>query len=143
MTGRTDPQLHLSRLRAHGQLNEIRVSDLRFTLEEAVLFLQQVSGFKLSLSEIQALEERTEGWIAGLQLAAISMRGLEDASGFVQEFKGSHRFVIAYRVEEVRSQQRETLQDFLLKTSILVVLIWGWRSLNRDQGVPHTSVQEI
>ena len=119
MTGRTDPQLHLSRLRAHGQLNEIRVSDLRFTLEEAVLFLQQVSGIKLSLSEIQALEERTEGWIAGLQLAAISMRGLEDASGFVQAFKGSHRFVIDYLVEEVLNQQSETLQDFLLKTSIL------------------------
>jgi LuxR family maltose regulon positive regulatory protein len=119
ITGRIDPPLHLSRLRVNGLLNEIRAAELRFKLDEATTFLDQMSGLKISQADIQALEDRTEGWIAGLQLAAISMRGHENISGFVQAFKGSHRFVIDYLVEEVLSQQSDSTRDFLLKTSIL------------------------
>jgi LuxR family maltose regulon positive regulatory protein len=119
LAGRTDPPLPLSRLRVSGNLNEVRSADLRFTLKEASTFLQELAGIEISPEGLQALEIRTEGWIAGLQLAAISMRGQEDVSSFIEAFKGSQRFVIDYLVEEVLNQQSLERQDFLLKTSIL------------------------
>ena len=116
---REDPSLPLARLRARGQLTELRAADLRFTSSEAADFLNQVMELNLSAEEITALETRTEGWIAGLQLAAISMRGHPDPASFIQSFTGSHHFVLDYLVEEVLAQQPETVQTFLLRTSIL------------------------
>jgi LuxR family maltose regulon positive regulatory protein len=116
---REDPHLPLTRLRARGQLTELRAADLRFTPAEAAEFLSQVMGLNLSTEDIAALETRTEGWIAGLQLAAISMRGHEDTASFINSFTGSHHFVLDYLVEEVLQQQSESIQTFLLRTSIL------------------------
>ena len=116
---REDPQLPLARLRARGQLIELRHADLRFTLSEAADFLNQVMDLSLSTKDISALAERTEGWIAGLQLAAISMQGYDDTTSFIKSFAGSHRFVMDYLVEEVLGQQPENIQNFLLRTSIL------------------------
>jgi LuxR family transcriptional regulator, maltose regulon positive regulatory protein len=116
---REDPPLPLARLRVGGQLTEVRVTDLRFTHAEAAGFLNQVMGLNLSAEDIAALERRTEGWIAGLQLAAISMQGHEDAASFIRSFTGSHHFVMDYLVEEVLGQQPERVQTFLLRTSIL------------------------
>ncbi len=116
---REDPPLPLARLRARGQLTELRAADLRFTPAEAAEFLNQVMGLNLSAEDIAALETRTEGWIAGLQLAAISMQGHEDAAGFIKSFTGSHHFVLDYLVEEVLQQQSASIQTFLLRTSIL------------------------
>jgi LuxR family maltose regulon positive regulatory protein len=116
---REDPNLPLARLRVRAQLTEIRVADLRFNSFEAAGFLNQVMGLSLSSEDINALETHTEGWIAGLQLAAISMQGHIDAAGFIQSFNGSHHFVLDYLVEEVLQQQSESVQTFLLCTSIL------------------------
>lgn len=116
---REDPDLPLARLRARGYLTELRAADLRFTFSEAAEFLNQIMGLTLPADAITALESRTEGWIAGLQLAAISMQGQKDAAGFIQSFTGSHRFVLDYLVEEVLGQQPEEIQMFLLHTSIL------------------------
>ncbi len=116
---REDPHLPLSRLRARGQLTELRAADLRFTSIEAAEFLNDVMGLYLSTVDIAALETRTEGWIAGLQFAAISMQGSKDATGFIKSFTGSHRYVLDYLVEEVLEQQSETIQSFLLQTSVL------------------------
>ncbi len=116
---REDPQLPLARLRARDQLTELRAVDLRFTPYEAAEFLNQGMGLNLSTEDIAALERRTEGWIAGLQLAAISMQGHQDTTSFVTSFTGSHHFVLDYLVEEVLGQQSESLQTFLLRTSIL------------------------
>ncbi len=116
---REDPQLPLARLRARDQLTELRAGDLRFTSSEAAGFLNKATGVNLSAEDIAALETRTEGWIAGLQLAAISMRGNKDATGFIKSFTGSHHFVMDYLVEEVLQQQPESVQAFLLHTSIL------------------------
>ncbi len=119
ITTREDPQLPLTRLRARDQLTELRAADLRFTQSEAAGFLNQVMGLNLSTENIAALETRTEGWIAGLQLAAISMQGHQDATSFIKSFTGSHHFVLDYLVEEVLHQQPESIQTFLLHTSIL------------------------
>lgn len=116
---REDPHLPLARLRACDQLTELRAADLRFTPSEAAEFLDQVIGLRLSAEDIAALEARTEGWIAGLQLAAISMQGYQDATGFIQSFTGTHRFVMDYLIEQVLQQQPESIQTFLLHTSIL------------------------
>jgi LuxR family transcriptional regulator, maltose regulon positive regulatory protein len=116
---REDPPLPLARLRVGGQLIELRVTDLRFTPSEAAGFLNQVMGLGLSAEDIAALETRTEGWIAGLQLAAISMQGQKDTTSFIKSFTGSHHFVMDYLLEEVLGQQPESIQDFLLRTSIL------------------------
>ena len=116
---REDPHLPLARLRARDQLGELRAADLRFTPSEAAEFLGGAMGLSLSEDNIAALEERTEGWIAGLQLAAISMQGHKDATSFIESFTGSHRFVLDYLVEEVLGQQPESVQAFLLRTSIL------------------------
>ncbi|CAG0998100.1 hypothetical protein ANRL2_03767, partial [Anaerolineae bacterium] len=116
---REDPQLPLSRLRARGQLTELRAADLRFTPAEATEFLNRVMGLNLSDGDVAALESRTEGWIAGLQLAALSMQGYQDTASFIKSFTGSHRFVLDYLIEEVLGQQSEKIQAFLLRTSIL------------------------
>ncbi|MBN1217331.1 MAG: LuxR family transcriptional regulator [Anaerolineae bacterium] len=116
---REDPQLPLARYRARDQLTELRAADLRFTSSEAAEFLNQVMSLNLSAEDIAALETRTEGWIAGLQLAAISMQGHQDAAGFIKSFTGSHHFVLDYLVEEVLEQQPASVQTFLLRTSIL------------------------
>ena len=119
ITTREDPQLPLARLRARGDMTELRVADLRFTTNEAATFLNEAMGLNLSAHNVATLERRTEGWIAGLQLAALSMQGHEDATGFIQAFTGSHHFVMDYLVEEVLRQQPERIQSFLLCTSIL------------------------
>jgi LuxR family maltose regulon positive regulatory protein len=116
---REDLHLPLARLRARGQLTELRAADLRFTPSEAADFLNQMMGLNLSEEDIAALETRTEGWIAGLQLAAISMQGHQDTASFIKSFTGSHHFVLDYLVEEVLGQQSESIQTFLLCTSIL------------------------
>ncbi len=119
ITTREDPHLPLARLRARSQLTELRAADLRFTTSEAAEFLTQVMGLNLSEEDIAALENRTEGWIAGLQLAAISMRGQKDLTSFIQSFTGSHHFIMDYLVEEIFQQQSEFVRTFLLCTSIL------------------------
>ncbi|MBK9715068.1 MAG: AAA family ATPase [Kouleothrix sp.] len=116
---REDPQLPLARLRARGQLTELRAADLRFTPTEAAAFLREAMGLNLSAEDVAALETRTEGWIAGLQLAALSMQGQHDATSFIQSFTGSHHFVLDYLLEEVLTQQSARVQMFLLRTSIL------------------------
>ncbi len=116
---REDPALPLARLRARGQLTELRAADLRFTPSEAAGFLHEVMSLDLSTEEVAALDARTEGWIAGLQLAALSLQGRADAAGFIESFAGSNRFVLDYLVEEVLQRQSEPVQTFLLRTSIL------------------------
>ncbi len=116
---RDDPPLPLARLRARSQLAELRASDLRFTLSEAAEFLNQVMSLDLAAEDIAVLERRTEGWIAGLQLAAISMQGRQDVAGFIQSFTGSHHYVLDYLIEEVLEQQPESIQTFLLQTAVL------------------------
>jgi LuxR family transcriptional regulator, maltose regulon positive regulatory protein len=116
---RADPQLPLARLRARSQLTELRAADLRFTAPEAAAFLNSVMGLSLSAADIAALEERTEGWIAGLQLAALSLRGHQDAHGFIRAFAGDHRYIVDYLVEEVLQRQPEDVRSFLLQTAML------------------------
>ncbi|MDY0019770.1 MAG: LuxR C-terminal-related transcriptional regulator [Anaerolineae bacterium] len=118
---RTDPPFPLARLRARGELTELRVADLRFTADEAAAFLNEAMGLHLSADDIAALETRTEGWIAGLQLAALALQapGRGDVSGFIASFTGSHQYVLDYLMEEVLQRQPEVLQTFLLQTSIL------------------------
>lgn len=116
---RADPPLPVARLRAHGELTEVRQADLRFTHEEATAFLNRAMSLDLSVDDIAALAARTEGWIAGLQMAAVSMQGSRDAAEFVRALTGSHRFILDYLTEEVLDQQSESVQRFLLETSIL------------------------
>ncbi|WP_307719827.1 LuxR C-terminal-related transcriptional regulator [Paenibacillus kobensis] len=119
MTTRHDPRLPLPLLRVRDQLTELRSDDLRFTLSETTGFLNGVMGLRLAPHNIELLEERTEGWIAGLQLAALSLQGHQDAAGFIQSFTGSHRFVLDYLMEEVLRKQPVSVQSFLLHTSVL------------------------
>jgi LuxR family maltose regulon positive regulatory protein len=116
---REDPNLPLARLRARGQLSELRAAELRFAPSEAGEFLEGVMGLDLSEGEITALESRTEGWIAGLQLAALSMQGRKDVPGFITAFAGDNRYIVDYLVEEVLGRQPERIRSFLLLTSIL------------------------
>jgi len=116
---RADPPLRLGRLRAHDQLLELRTQDLRFTHDEAAEFLNKVMNLELSLEDIEALETRTEGWVVGLKMAALSLNGHENASEFIRAFSGSHRFVLDYLVDEVLKRQPAHVQAFLLVTSIL------------------------
>jgi LuxR family maltose regulon positive regulatory protein len=116
---REDPYLPLARLRARGQLTEVRAADLRFTSSEVAEFLNQAMGLDLSAEDIAVLETRTEGWIAGLQLAALSMQRHKHATSLIQSFTGSHRFVLDYLIEEVLEQQTESVQTFLLQTAVL------------------------
>src|SRR3954452_9973308 len=132
MTTRADPPLPLARLRARGELLEVRAADLRFTTDEAEVFLNEVMGLQLEPALVAALEARTEGWAAGLQLAALSARthaggadGSGDVAGFVEAFSGSHRFVLDYLVEEVLERQPDEVRAFLLDTSVLDQLTGG------------------
>jgi LuxR family maltose regulon positive regulatory protein len=119
ISSRADPPLPIAGLRGRGQLTELRQADLRFTPEEAAAFLTQATGLELSAQDISALSSRTEGWIAGLQMAAVSMQGREDVVSFVREFTGSNRYILDYLVEEVLERQPIEVQEFLLQTSIL------------------------
>jgi LuxR family transcriptional regulator, maltose regulon positive regulatory protein len=119
ISSRADPPLPLAKLRARDQVTEIRAAELRFTTEEATAFLKGVMGLTLSEADVAALEEVTEGWIAALQLAALSMRDREDVSGFVETFSGSNRHVLDFLAEEVLERQPEGVREFLLKTSVL------------------------
>ena len=119
ITSRADPPLPLPRLRARREITEIRAAQLRFTGEEAAVLFNRILGLSLSEDDIDALETRTEGWITGLQLAALSLRGRPDAPAFIREFAGSNRYVLDYLVEEVLHRQPEHLQAFLLQTSVL------------------------
>jgi LuxR family maltose regulon positive regulatory protein len=116
---RADPPLPLARLRARGHLTEIRAADLRFTAAEAAAFLTRAPGLALAAADIAALAARTEGWIAGLHLAALALQGHPDGAGFVMAFAGSHRYIIDYLVEEVLARQPAPVQTFLLQTAIL------------------------
>lgn len=119
ITTREDPPFPLARLRVRDQLTELRAADLRFTTVEAAEFLSQVMDLDLSPEDVAALERRTEGWIAGLQLAALSMRGRDDVAQFVRAFAGDNRYIVDYLAEEVLQRQPERLRSFLLQTAIL------------------------
>jgi len=123
MTSREDPQLPLPRLRVRGQLNELRAADLRFTAAEAAAFLNGAMGLSLSAAEVTSLKARTEGWIAGLQLAALALQsalpGPEKRSEFIQTLAGDNRYIADYLVEEVLQHQSDAIRSFLLQTSIL------------------------
>src|SRR5215208_438009 len=136
ISSRIDPPLPLARLHARGQIAEINAADLSFAREEAVAFLKDTMGLNLSDEYVTALEERTEGWIAGLQLAALSMRDREDIPGFVRAFSGSHRDVLDFLTEEVLERQSERVRSFLLETSILQRLSGELCDVvtNRDDG---------
>jgi LuxR family maltose regulon positive regulatory protein len=116
---RADPDFPLARLRGRGQINELRAKDLRFTVEETSAFVQQVVGADISPEQIAALNTSTEGWIAGLQMAAVSMRGVDDIPAFISTFSGNHRYIVDYLVDEVLAQCSSATRDFLLQTSIL------------------------
>ncbi|MEM7111753.1 MAG: LuxR C-terminal-related transcriptional regulator [Chloroflexota bacterium] len=116
---REDPPLPLPRLRVRGEMIELRAGDLRFTAAETAVFLNETMGLDLTEADIAALEARTEGWIAGLQMAALSMTGQADRHAFVDAFTGSHRFVVDYLIEEVLQQQSERMRRFLLETAVL------------------------
>ena len=116
---REDPLIPISRLRASNQVLEIRQVDLRFTADEIAYFMSRVMQLDLSENDILALERRTEGWIAGLQLAALSLHGLRDKNSFIQAFTGSNRYILDYLIEEVFNRQSEDVRDFWLKTAIL------------------------
>ena len=115
ITTREDPDLPLARMRARGQLTEIRAAELRFTQVEAAEFLNQMMGLNLQDLDIAALEARTEGWIAGLQLAALSLQGRNDRAGFIRTFTGSHRFVLDYLAGEVLDRQTEPVRRILVE----------------------------
>jgi LuxR family transcriptional regulator, maltose regulon positive regulatory protein len=119
LSSRADPPLPLARLRARGQLAELRAADLRFTLAETAAFLREVTGLDLPAASVAALQDRTEGWAAGVQLAALSLRGHADPDGFIATFAGSHRYVLDYLTEEVLAGQPEQVLRFLLETSVL------------------------
>ena len=119
VASRSDPPLPLARLRARGQSAELRAADLRFTLAEAAQLMAASTGLDLPEDVVGALGERTEGWVAGLQLAALSLQGRRDVEGFVAEFSGSHRYVLDYLTEEVLDRQPPDIRTFLLETSVL------------------------
>ena len=116
---RSDPVIPLARLRSHGQMVEVRAKDLRFTIEEAIAFLNHTMGLPLTFQQAAALEERTEGWVVGLQMAALSMRGRKDLDRFIQAFTGTNRYILDFLIEEVLARESEDAQAFLLRTSLL------------------------
>ncbi len=119
IASRADPPLPVARLRGRGQLTELRQADLRFTTDEAIEFLRRVAGLSLTADEATALNARAEGWVAGLQMAAISMQGREDIAGFIRALSGSNRYILDYLVEEVIERQPDNIQAFLFQTAIL------------------------
>ena len=119
LAGRVDPPITLTRLRARGQMLEIRQKDLGFSEGEAAIYLNDEMGLDLTLENVAALHKRTEGWITGLHLAALSLQGRDDSDEFITTFSGSHRYIIDYLVDEVMSRQTEETQTFLRQTSIM------------------------
>lgn len=122
LASRADPPLPLAALRARGELLEIRAADLRFTVDEAAAYLNGEMGLELAAEDVGTLEARTEGWIAALQLAALSMQGRDDVASFIASFAGDDRYIVDYLVGEVLQRQSEQLRSFLLQTSILTRL---------------------
>ncbi|MCW2849148.1 MAG: ATP-dependent transcriptional regulator, MalT-like, LuxR family [Marmoricola sp.] len=122
IASRADPAVPLGRLRARGELVEIRAAELRFTPDEVAAYLNGAMGLQLTAADVAALEERTEGWIAALQLAALSMQGRDDVAGFIAGFTGDDRYIVDYLAEEVLQRQPATVRDFLLQTSLLTRL---------------------
>ena len=119
LSTRADPDLQLARWRARNELVEIRAADLRFTSDETASYLNEASGLCLAAKDVETLEERTEGWIAALQLAALSIRGRDDASSFIARFAGNDRYIVDYLVEEVLQHQPEPVREFLLRSAVL------------------------
>jgi LuxR family transcriptional regulator, maltose regulon positive regulatory protein len=119
ITTRADPALPIARMRTRGELVEVRATDLRFTAEEAAVYLNDMAGLGLAASDVAALEDRTEGWIAALQLAALSMQGRDDVASFIAGFAGNDQYVFDYLVEEVLERQSEDVRSFLLDTCFL------------------------
>jgi LuxR family maltose regulon positive regulatory protein len=119
LTTREDPDLPLARLRGRDQITEIRTRDLRFTRHEVDVFLKRVMGLEITEAQVAVLEERTEGWVAGLQLAGLSLQGESDPAAFLAEFSGSHRYILDYLTEEVLQHQPAAMRSFLLQISIL------------------------
>ncbi|MCB0004761.1 MAG: LuxR family transcriptional regulator, partial [Anaerolineae bacterium] len=119
LASRADPPLPLARWRARSRLVELRQQDLRFTPTEAADFLNRVMTLPLSADDVQTLTTRTEGWIAGLQMAAVSLQGRSDTAEFVQSFGGSHRYILDYLMEEVLARLPEEVTQFLLQTAVL------------------------
>jgi LuxR family maltose regulon positive regulatory protein len=119
LSTRADPDLPLSRWRVRGEMVEIRAADLRFTSEEAAAYLNEVAGLDLTAEDVAALEQRTEGWIAALQLAALSIQGRDDAAGFIARFAGNDRYIVDYLVEEVLQHQPDAVRSFLLHSAVL------------------------
>jgi LuxR family maltose regulon positive regulatory protein len=119
MLTRSDPPIHLAKLRVRGDMVELRADDLRFTSEESTIFLNVVMNLKLSGENVSALDQRTEGWIVGLQMAALSMQGKEDTTDFIRAFTGSNRYILDFLSEEVIQRQPKSIQTFLTQTSIL------------------------
>ncbi len=143
ITTRADPPIPLARLRAQGQLVEVRAADLRFTREETAIYLNATAGLDLDASQVAALEERTEGWIAALQLAALSMQGRDDVAGFIAGFTGDDRFVVDYLVEEVLERQRDDVRRFLLWTSILDRLTGALCDAVTGEAGGHTTLEVL
>jgi LuxR family maltose regulon positive regulatory protein len=144
ITSREDPPLNLSLLRGRGEITEIRLADLRFTRREAATLLNTILGLNLRAAQIETLEARTEGWISGLHLAAISMQGRSDLDSFVSSFAGSNRYVLDYLIEEVFRQQPAEIQDFLLRTSILEQLTAPLcDALFFDEGQSHPTLNSL
>ena len=146
---RADPPLPIARLRGRGQLTELRLTDLRFTLDEATEFLNQVTGLGLATDDVATLAFRTEGWIAGLQMASlamqarISMQGREDTASFINAFRGSDRYILDYLVEEVLQRQSDTVQAFLLQTSVLDRLTGPLCDAITGQGDGQTTLETL
>ncbi len=145
IASRSDPPLGLARLRARGQMVELRAADLRFTASEAAEYLNEVMGLHLDAGSVALLEERTEGWIAGLQMAALSMRDRKDVIGFIEGFSGTNRYILDYLLEEVLASQSPEIQHFLLHTSILerltaplcdaITEFREWKAGSRDESL--------
>ncbi len=140
---RSDPPFPLGRMRARGDLKELRASDLRFDTTEAASFLNEVMNLELTPNDVSALEERTEGWIAGLQLSALTLQGRENRSDLVKEFAGDNRFVLDYLLEEVLNCQPEKVQDFLLRTSVLTRLNGSLCDALTDDQSGHSMLERL
>ena len=140
---RSDPPFPLGRLRARGELKELRASDLRFDSAEAAAFLNDVMNLELTADDVTALEERTEGWIAGLQLSALTLQGRTNRSELVKEFAGDNRFVLDYLLEEVLNCQSDQVQDFLLRTSVLTRLNGSLCDALTDDQSGHAMLEQL
>jgi len=153
IVSRSDPPLPLARLRARGQMVEVRAADLSFTVSEAAQFMSEVMGLNLDAGSVAVLADRTEGWIAGLQMAALSMRDREDVGGFIDGFSGTNRYILDFLLEEVLANQTPEIQHFLLRTSVLesltaplcdeILSIEGgsWRGVHYQSNGPESTIQ--